>query len=83
VADPGRDHIFDALVYDRGAMTLQILRKTIGDATFFRLLQDWASEHRYGNVSTQEFIQFAERISHRDLDAFFQIWLYSPGKPAI
>ena len=38
VADPGRDHIFGALVYDRGAMTLQMLRKTIGDATFFRLL---------------------------------------------
>ena len=83
VADPGRDHIVDALVYDRGAMTLQMLRKTIGNATFFRLLHDWAAQHRYGNVSTQEFIRFAERISHRNLDAFFHTWVYSPGKPAI
>ena len=83
VADPGRDHIFNALVYERGAMTLHMLRKTIGDRIFFHLLRSWATTHRYGNVSTQEFIHFAEQISHRNLDAFFHTWVYSPGKPAI
>ena len=83
VADPGRDHIFNALVYERGAMTLHMLRKTIGDRIFFHLLRSWATTHRYGNVSTQEFIHFAEQISHRNLDAFFHTWVCSPGKPAI
>jgi hypothetical protein len=36
-----------------------------------------------GKVSTHEIIRFAERISHRNLDAFLQTWVYSPGKPAI
>ncbi|MET8850915.1 M1 family metallopeptidase [Amycolatopsis sp. NPDC004625] len=83
VADPGRDHIFDDLVYNRGAMTLQALRTKIGDRAFFAVLNLWPSTHRYGNVSTREFIQFVERLTHRDLGSFFRTWLYQPGKPAL
>ena len=83
VADPGRDHIFDDLVYTRGALTLQALRLTIGDDAFMRLLTRWPATYRYGNVSTQTFIQFVERLTHRDLDEFFQTWLYQPGKPQL
>jgi len=83
VADPGRDHIFDDLVYTRGALTLQALRMTIGDDAFMRLLNQWPTTYRYGNVSTQTFIQFVERLTHRDLDGFFHTWLYQPGKPKL
>jgi aminopeptidase N len=83
VADPGRDHIFDDLVYTRGAMTLHALRMTIGDDTFTRLLTLWPTTFRHGNVSTQTFIQFVERLTHRDLDEFFHPWLFQPGKPRL
>lgn len=83
VADPGRDHIFDDLVYTRGAMTLQALRMTIGDAAFLQMLTQWPATHRYGIVSTQTFIQFVERLTSRNLDAFFRTWLYQPGKPRL
>ncbi len=83
VADPGRDHIFDDLVYNRGAMTLQALRLKIGDRDFFKVLKQWASAHRYGNVSTQDFIKFVERTTNRNLGSFFQTWLYQPGKPTL
>jgi aminopeptidase N len=83
VADPGRDHIFDDLVYNRGAMALQALRVKIGDRDFFRVLTQWPTTHRYGNVSTQEFIGFVERMTHRDLGAFFHTWLYQSGKPQL
>ncbi|MEQ0565388.1 M1 family metallopeptidase [Amycolatopsis sp. NEAU-NG30] len=83
VADPGRDHIFDDLVYNRGAMTLQALRTKIGDRDFFRMLTLWPATHRYGTVSTQQFIQFVELLTHRDLGAFFHTWLYQPGKPQL
>ncbi|WP_143264099.1 M1 family metallopeptidase, partial [Amycolatopsis kentuckyensis] len=80
---PGRDHIFDDLVYNRGAMTLHALRTKIGDRDFFRLLTLWPAAHRDGNVSTRQFIQFVERLTHRDLGAFFHTWLYQAGKPAL
>ncbi|GAA1681313.1 M1 family metallopeptidase [Kribbella yunnanensis] len=83
VADPGRDHIFDDLVYTRGAMTLHALRLKIGDRAFFRLLKQWPTTHRHGNVTTETFIRFVERQTHRDLDAFFQAWVYQPGKPKL
>ncbi|MDX2971174.1 M1 family metallopeptidase [Kribbella solani] len=83
VADPGRDQIFDDLVYNRGAMTLQALRMKIGDRAFFQVLKQWPATYRHGNVSTQTFIRFVERLTHRDLGAFFRTWLYQPGKPKI
>ena len=43
VGDPGRTHLFDPPVYQRGAMTLHALRVRIGDAAFFRLLKAWVS----------------------------------------
>ncbi|WP_149261099.1 M1 family metallopeptidase [Actinomadura sp. K4S16] len=82
LADPTRDQLFHRAIYFRGAMTLQALRHKIGDGPFLRLVRTWVAEKRYGNGSTGEFEALAERISGRDLDAFFKVWLHSPGKPA-
>ena len=81
VADPQRDTMFATAVYRRGAMTLQALREKIGDEDFFRILKTWARTHRHGNATTRQFTALAERISGRDLDAFFRVWLYTAGKP--
>jgi aminopeptidase N len=75
------DQLFHAPVYDRGAMTLQALRVKVGDRTFFRILRKWYSQNRYGNVSTSDFIRLSERESRRNLDAFFDAWLFQDGKP--
>lgn len=80
--NPGEPaNLFDATIYNRGAMTLEALRQRIGDARFFTVLRLWYAQHRYGNVSTPEFIALAETVSHQDLGAFFNTWLYQPGKP--
>ncbi|HEX6117754.1 MAG TPA: M1 family metallopeptidase [Solirubrobacterales bacterium] len=73
--------LFAHSVYTRGAMTLQALREKLGDDVFFSILRDWVAEQAYGNVTTDEFIALAERESGRELDDFFQVWLFEPGKP--
>jgi aminopeptidase N len=73
--------MFNGTIYNRGAMTLQALREKIGDATFFELMRTWATQHRYGNVTTAQFIDLAEQLSGLDLGAFFDVWLYQPDKP--
>lgn len=73
--------IFAGSIYERGAMALQALRVKIGDEPFFRLLRSWATQNRYGNVSTSDLIKLAERVSHQQLDDFFTTWLYTEGKP--
>ncbi|MGV9307835.1 M1 family metallopeptidase [Nonomuraea sp. NPDC003727] len=83
-ADPGGPkHLFHNAVYVRGAMTLQVLRKAVGDQTFFRILRTWVTDHKYGNATTADFVALSERISGKQLDTLFDTWLYTPGKPAL
>jgi aminopeptidase N len=79
--DPGADNLLDDPVYERGAMTLQALRSTVGDPTFFTILKHRVSEHKYGNDSTEEFIAMAERISRKSLKPLFNTWLFSTRRP--
>ncbi|WP_372472283.1 M1 family metallopeptidase [Jidongwangia harbinensis] len=79
--DPGPEGIFSQSVYQRGAMTVHALRKTIGDEAFFRLLKSWPAEQRNGNVTTTEFIAAAEKESGKDLDSLFQAWLFGTTQP--
>ncbi|SEK39071.1 M1 family metallopeptidase [Nonomuraea pusilla] len=82
---PGRarpNDLFDQSVYIRGGMTLHALRKAIGDETFFELLRTWTATHRYGNVTTDEFVALAERMSGKDLGPLFDAWLFEPRRPA-
>jgi aminopeptidase N len=73
--------LFNGTIYYRGAMTLQALRGKVGDFAFFRIMKDWATQNRYGNVSTPQFVALAEADSGMDLDHFFDVWLYQPDKP--
>jgi aminopeptidase N len=64
-------------------MTLQVLRNAVGDRDLFRILRAWATRKAGGNGSTGQFIALAERISGQQLDALFDAWLFTPGKPSL
>ncbi|MGV9778897.1 M1 family metallopeptidase [Streptosporangium sp. NPDC003464] len=81
---PGRakpEDLFNNSVYTRGGMTLHALRQRIGDPVFFKLLKTWTAEHKYGNVTTEEFVALAEKLSGKQLDSLFEAWLFTAGKP--
>jgi hypothetical protein len=63
-------------------MTLQALRNEVGDQDFFRILRAWAARRAGGNGTTGQFVALAERISGEQLDDLFDVWLFTPGKPA-
>ena len=73
--------LFNGTVYYRGGMTLEALREKIGDLAFFQLLKDWATQNRYGSVTTPQFISLAEQVSGQDLTAFFDAWIFQDAKP--
>ena len=35
----------------------------------------------FGSVSTEKFVRLAERVSGKQLDRLFRVWLYVPEKP--
>ncbi|MGH2955798.1 MAG: M1 family metallopeptidase [Solirubrobacterales bacterium] len=78
---PGAKKLFSLSVYNRGALTLEALRELIGDVAFYAIVRRWVSDHIYGNASTQDFIALAEAESGRQLDRFFDLWLFRRGKP--
>jgi aminopeptidase N len=76
------EDLFGSAVYDRGAMTLQVLRERVGSHDFFRIIKAWAAAHRHGNASTRQLVALSERISGRELSPLFHTWLDVDEKPA-
>ncbi len=75
-------HISDSPVYQRGAMVLHRIRRTIGDSAFRDLLRGWATTWRHGNADTADFTAYVEkRAPGRNLEAIWADWLYGEGKP--
>jgi aminopeptidase N len=70
-------------VYERGALTLHVLRDAIGDDAFFTVLRTWVERFGGGAASTADFEALAEEVSGQDLQALFDAWLRAPTMPAL
>ncbi len=81
--DPGAGQMFSSAVYQRGALTVHALRRTVGDDAFFEILRTWTSERRDGNATTDDFVALAERVSGRSLTPLFNAWLTGTTPPAL
>ncbi|MBX7431251.1 M1 family metallopeptidase [Mycobacterium sp. Y57] len=83
LADPGPRDMFDDRVYKRGAITLHVLRKRIGDTDFFALLKEWTTRYRHASVVTDDFTGLAAHYADDPLRPLWAAWLYSPEVPAL
>jgi aminopeptidase N len=80
---PGQD------IYNKGSLVMHTLRGLIGDDAFFRAVREevyGTSDPRPGNFTprygtTPEFMAIVKRVSGRDLDWFFQAYLYQKELP--
>lgn len=75
---------FSDRVYNKGAIILHMLRGVLGDSVFFLSMRDYVNDNRlrYGNAVTDDFIAICERHAGRQLDWFFNQWLYSRSESA-
>jgi aminopeptidase N len=76
--------IFISIIYDKGAWVLHMLRGLLGDEIFFQCLAEYAAdpELRYGHATTEDFQTVCETVSGRDLNFFFDQWVYDERYPA-
>ncbi|RPD94585.1 T9SS C-terminal target domain-containing protein [Aureibaculum marinum] len=72
------------LSYTKGAMVLHMLRKKLGDATFFQGIKNYLSdpELAYKYAKTPNLIAHLENASGIDLSDFFNDWIYGEGHPS-
>ena len=75
--------VFRALVYNKGALTLHMLRKLIGDEAFFRGLRRFYSNWRFKKAGTEDVKAAFELESGRNLDAYFDRWIYGSSLPRL
>jgi aminopeptidase N len=83
LSDPGPRDMFDDRVYKRGALTLHMLRKRIGDKSFFALLRDWTERYCHSTVFTDDFTGLAANHTDKTLKPLWEAWLYSRELPAL
>ncbi len=75
--------VFRALVYNKGALVLHMLRRTLGDATFFAGLRRFYNEHRFTKAGTDDLIRAFEAESERSLSDFFERWIHETSLPSL
>jgi hypothetical protein len=79
----GNSRVFRALIYNKGAAVLHMLRRTIGDGPFFSALRRFYAEQRFQKAGTQDLRQVFEAESGRSLERFFDQWIYGSEIPRI
>jgi aminopeptidase N len=78
-------------IYMKGSLIMHTLRNLVGDDAFFRAVRTvvyGTDQPRPGNFTTRfgttaEFIAAVDKITGRDLDWFFQAYLYQAGLPEL
>jgi aminopeptidase N len=75
VYDP-QGFIMNSTVYHKGAWCLHMLRGSVGDSTFFVILRKYYDMYKYKNANTNDFKKICEEVSGKDLNVFFEQWIY-------
>ncbi len=83
-SETDESRIFDSnLSYNKGSWVLHMLRHVVGDETFFDILHAYYdSQYQYGTATTEDFRSVCEAVSGKELDWYFEEWIYGQYYPA-
>ncbi len=77
------NRLLNANSYQKGAWVLHMLRREVGDASFWKGIRAYYQQYRLSNALSGDFQQVMEKVSGKSLDTFFQQWLYRAGHPVL
>jgi aminopeptidase N len=75
--------IFDRHLYEKGCWILRMLHLELGDALFWKGVGHWLRKHKDGIAETQDLVAAFEEATGRNLQGFFDQWVYRGGHPAL
>jgi hypothetical protein len=75
--------VFRAVIYNKAAMVLHMLRRVVGDEAFFAGVQRFYADWRFSKAGTDDFRAAMEKASGAKLDAFFEAWFYGSEIPSL
>jgi hypothetical protein len=74
---------YQAIVYNKTALVLNMLYDLLGEGVFFQALQEFFERHKYSAPRSREFFAIFEEISGKDLNMFFDGWFKSFQLPDV
>lgn len=69
--------------YEKGAWILHMLRRQLGDSTFWKGIRNYYNTYAGKNATTADLEKIFEEVSGKDLGQFFRQWLYTAGHPIL
>ncbi|MGE5833104.1 MAG: M1 family aminopeptidase [Acidobacteriota bacterium] len=81
VQNEGR--IFRAIVYNKSAIVLHMLRRLMGDEAFFKGIRQFYSDWRFSKAGTDDFRALMETQTPLKLARFFDRWILGSTIPRI
>lgn len=77
------DSAYEAIVYKKGAVVLDMLARTLGEENFPKVLKQIVKVAGQGTISTEDFFTLIERITATDLKPFADQFVYGTGLPEV
>ncbi|MGH9346729.1 MAG: M1 family metallopeptidase [Vicinamibacterales bacterium] len=79
----GEQKVFRALLYNKGAAVLHMLRRLVGDDMFFSALRRFYYEQKFQKAGTDDLQRAFEAETGRSLQRFFERWIYGAALPRL
>jgi len=77
------DDAFSSVPYEKGALLVVLLERTVGRATWDAFLTDYMKTFRFQSITTEEFFAFLEqKLPGTAAKVNADAWLHEPGLPA-
>ncbi len=73
--------MFDRHTYEKGACVLHMMRTELGDDLWWKAIRHYVKTFAGANVETNDFKEAIAEATGRNLDVFFDQWLYHAGHP--
>lgn len=78
-----KEDMFDLVSYQKGGRILNMLRNYVGDSAFFKSLNKYLNDNKFGNGSAHKLRLAFEAVTGRDLNWFFNQWYFNSGHPKL
>lgn len=82
-AYPSPGSMFDARAYPKGAWVLHMMRKRLGDETFWKVINRYGTDNRMKPVETDDLRRAVEKVTGQTFERFFYEWTERPGHPEV
>jgi aminopeptidase N len=78
-----KEDMFDGVSYSKGGRILHMLRKYVGDDAFFKSLNKYLTDNKFGNGSAHKLRLAFEAVTGKDLNWYFNQWYFGSGHPKL